>query len=562
VVDAFCTAGSMSIRYLLAIALPLIVYCDAAAPAAAAQTSLEPAKTAHAAAEPAKTATAAPNRPMPDQTVMHPMDFFHAHGEANACGLGCSEWIAAEGKIDNGTADRLQRLLAQLHGAPLPIYFHSPGGAVNGSMELGRLIRAHKMTVSVGRTIPLSCERGAKGEKSCETQIGAGRQIEAKLGPLSVSMCNSACVHALAGGVVRLIPPGVTLGIHDIGFDPAFAKNRRPTAQAIALAKAVTDARLHKYIRFTGIDGGLLTEAAATPFTSVGRLTRDDAARFGLDRREFGETLWQFADKPLPAITKTFFVRTDNSERHYVTAVVSVSCTPWHNVGAILLFARERLGSDTETVAGEPPVSISVNGRDIRLARATSDKFYQRGSQLPFKTLEAAPDDATIVLPGPELGRQQGPSGDVTLAMAGFSPAYAKLESTCAQEAQQAQAAQVHGGIPPLHPTPVGAGASRGAVDATLGAPTQMVGSTALYSYKSAAGESKIMTGYFDGSGHLQRFARYVLKDGKVFDEISETELSEGQELLPLSHLLAIPNGQDPNSLTVLTPPPALPGPQ
>jgi len=93
-----------------------------------------------------------------------------------------------------------------------------------------------------------------------------------------------------------------------------------------------------------------------------------------------------------------------------------------------------------------------------------------------------------------------------------------------------------------------------------LGAPTETVGTTALYSDVSSAGEGKVMAGYFDGTGRLQRFARYVFKDGKVFDEISETELSDGQELLPVRHLLGISDGPDPNSRTVLTPPAALPG--
>jgi hypothetical protein len=332
------------------------------------------------------------------------MDFYLAHGEANACGPGCDNWIAAEGKIDNGTASRLQHLLFRLNGARPPIFFNSPGGSVIGSMELGRLIRARKMTTSVGRTIPLSCERDATGEKSCKAQISAGRQIEAELASLNV-MCNSGCVYALAGGVVRLIPPGVTLGIHDIGFDPTAAKIRRGSARTIEFAKTAAYARLHNYIHLMGIDDGLLTEAFAIPFTSIGRLTRDDAARFGLDRREFGETVWQFVNELLPAITKIFFVRADNNEHRYVNAIMRVSCTPWHNVSAVLTFAREHLSSDNETVAGQPTVSISVNGQDIRLARTTSAKLYQWRGQLPFKTLEAVSDDAAIVLPGTELGR-------------------------------------------------------------------------------------------------------------------------------------------------------------
>ena len=50
------------------------------------------------------------------------------------------------------------------------------------------------------------------------------------------------------------------------------------------------------------------------------------------------------------------------------------------------------------------------------------------------------------------------------------------------------------------------------------------------------------MAGYFDKSGSLQRFARYVLKDGKIIDEIGNAELTEGQEVLAVRLLLTNQN--------------------
>lgn len=415
------------------IALALIVCCAAQAPAAIAQSAPDPATKPPAA---------------PDPAVMRPMVFYDAHGEANGCGPGCSEWIAADGKIDRDTPDRLQQLLAHLKGARPPIFFHSPGGSVTGSILLGDIIRARKLTVSVGHTVPLHCDRDPKSQNSCDPEIRAGQPIQAKLDPLT-AMCNSGCVYALAGGVERLIPPWVTLGIHDIGIDLATAKIRHPSTRTIETAKAMTRARLRNYIRRMGIDEGLLTEAFATPFTSIGRLTREDAARFGLDRREFGETVWQFYDKPRPTIRKMFFVRTDNGEHRYVNALVSLACVPRSGGRAIAVLGRERLASETETAVGQPTVSIRVNEQDIRLARATSAKFYVWSGRFALTTLEAAADEAAMVLPGAELGRRQGPSGDVSLAMTGFSAAYAKLK-VCAQETAPARSTGVATGLPPL----------------------------------------------------------------------------------------------------------------
>jgi hypothetical protein len=81
--------------------------------------------------------------------------------------------------------------------------------------------------VSAGTTVPLDCDRDPTSQNSCEAEIRAGQPIEAKLYP--TAMCNSGCVYALAGGVVRLIPPWVTLGIHDVGIDVVTSKILNPT---------------------------------------------------------------------------------------------------------------------------------------------------------------------------------------------------------------------------------------------------------------------------------------------------------------------------------------------
>ena len=68
--------------------------------------------------EPARAAPAAPNA-----ALTTPIEFYVAHGDANACGPGCSEWIAAEGKIDVGAADRFRQLLRKLGTAGRPSTF-------------------------------------------------------------------------------------------------------------------------------------------------------------------------------------------------------------------------------------------------------------------------------------------------------------------------------------------------------------------------------------------------------------------------------------------------------
>src|SRR5215467_1346612 len=136
------------------------------------QTPAEPAKASPA---PVKTA------PMAD------IAFYLARGEADACGRGCNEWIAAEGRIDPGAPQRLRRLIAKLGRRRPPIFFHSPGGSITGAIELGRLIHDQKLQVSVARTIPRGCDRDKPLDKSCEALKRSGQELEAEFDPL-VSM--------------------------------------------------------------------------------------------------------------------------------------------------------------------------------------------------------------------------------------------------------------------------------------------------------------------------------------------------------------------------------------
>jgi hypothetical protein len=197
---------------------------------------------AAAGTDPAKATPAGPSAP-----AMAEIEFYLARGEADACGPGCREWIAAEGKIDAGAAQRLRRLLAKLGRARPPIYLHSPGGSIAGGLELGRLIRDQKLEVSVAHPVPLGCDRDKPPEKSCEAQKRSAQGLEAEFDP-TIAMCNSACVYVLAGGSVRLVPPMVKLGIHDVGLDPA----KTPPRGALLQAKTLAHERIQEYLREMG----------------------------------------------------------------------------------------------------------------------------------------------------------------------------------------------------------------------------------------------------------------------------------------------------------------------
>jgi hypothetical protein len=133
-------------------------------------------------------AAAAPQASDTSLVQRQPMIFFVAKGEPNACGPGCSEWIAAEGAIDSDAPKRLRTFLTSLADRKLPIFFHSPGGLRPAALEIGRLLRGREMTAGVSRTI--------------ETELH------------NIARCHSACVYALIGAKVRQVPPGARIGVH------------------------------------------------------------------------------------------------------------------------------------------------------------------------------------------------------------------------------------------------------------------------------------------------------------------------------------------------------------
>jgi len=351
------------------------------------------------------------------------IEFYLARGDANACGRGCNEWIAAEGKIDLSAAQRLRRLLIKLGARRPPIYFHSPGGSVVGSIALGRLVRDRKLEAGVARTVPFGCDRDKPWEKSCEAQKRSGQELRSEFDPSS-AMCNSACVYALAGGVLRVIPPGIKLGIHDV----ALGSPRGPLPGAVSVkAKRLVYLQIQEYLRDMGIDQALFTAAVAVPNNSKRFLEREELVRFGIDRREFGETSWRFVEHPRPAMSKRFFVRGGNEQPLYLNGFVTLDCASRQELRVVL--AREPVASDA---SAERPSSISIGGHRIELPHQTSSHdFYARSARLAGHSLDAVGDNTKFEVAGIGLARADEPARDMTLTMDGFSRAYAKLQGSC-----------------------------------------------------------------------------------------------------------------------------------
>jgi len=355
--------------------------------------------------------------------------FYVAHGDADACGPRCSEWIAADGRIDAGAAQRLRRLLAKLGRRKLTIVFDSRGGSLGGSLELGRLIREQKLTVGVARTIPRGCDRSELRSTSCEALKRSAQELEADFDP-DGAICASGCGLAVAGGSTRLLLPGVRLGIHDVGFHSAKTPLRGAT---LAEPERAAHASIQNYLRDMGIEKSLLAALVAVPNESLRFLARDEILRFGIDRREFGEDVWRASGRSEIELSKRFFFAINNGgQRRYRDARLAFRCGAGTTLGLWLALAHDPSDQSSADVLS---MTITVKGELVSLGTAVSSpRFDDRGASVRAEMLDSIAGDATasplgIELDGKGLGR-------IVLGTAGFAAGYTKLKQSCEGKAQ------------------------------------------------------------------------------------------------------------------------------
>ena len=139
--------------------------------------------------------------------------FILATGEPNACGRGCTEWIAGEGQFDESAAQRFRDFLAALPKRDLPIFFNSDGGLLREAVQIGLILRENRMTAGVARTVPEGCHLGIPIGDACRRLMQSKRDHKAKL-YFGGARCGSACVYAMVGASTRHVDPGATLRIH------------------------------------------------------------------------------------------------------------------------------------------------------------------------------------------------------------------------------------------------------------------------------------------------------------------------------------------------------------
>jgi hypothetical protein len=182
------------------------------------------------------------------------MIFYVAHGAADACGPGCSEWIAAEGTVEWDTLKRLIAILDRQAPRKLPVVIHNWGPSdFKVSTNLGRMLRGRGIDTTEGTTEVVACD--GKSEADCFALKRQGGPLDARMN-LSEPRCDTPCVLILAGGVHRSLPPGTRMRLTGGFISNRFAPNVSDETREGFAARHAELYRL--YLREMGVEPELL----------------------------------------------------------------------------------------------------------------------------------------------------------------------------------------------------------------------------------------------------------------------------------------------------------------
>lgn len=236
-----------------------------------------------------------------------------AQGPANSCGEGCDRWIAVEGEVDRGAAVRLRRFLAALNDSQRPIYFHSPGGSVEESFAIARMLRTRKATARVGRTMVAACGDGTQLDDACLKLKSGGGELQAELATRR-AMCNSACAYMILGATTREVAPDAAMAVHSSRLTVAF--HGHPSPQQLADYRNRTMARADRdragFVAAMGISRELDDLIKTVKFESLHVLTRPELYRFGIDTRPLSQTAWTLESGARPFLRKIALSKKDD----------------------------------------------------------------------------------------------------------------------------------------------------------------------------------------------------------------------------------------------------------
>jgi hypothetical protein len=352
------------------------------------------------------------------------MIFFVAKGDANACGLKCREWIAAEGAIDEGAARRLREFLAEPGRRELPVFFNSPGGDAATAVQLGLILRQYRMTAGVGRTKLLGCSATPLADPACRKLMLARPEHAARF-TSEDAWCFSACPYAMAGASVRRIAQDAKISVHSLRPEDK-AKNK---LAAIEQGNSI----LRRYLVEMGVEGGLIDLAAKVSNDKLKRLDREDIARFGIESRSGFETRWTMHrdDTGRYFVLKALTTGDQNTSANFQTGVLRLGCE--NSFGYRIVYRRELLPNDAPE---KTALTLAAGERSFPLGRGFQSADVGLWTASGLWTMVVSMDTVQALAAAPSIlvteVKQDTQQPDVIkLSTAGLAEAITQLRRNC-----------------------------------------------------------------------------------------------------------------------------------
>jgi hypothetical protein len=197
------------------------------------------------------------------------------------------------------------------------------------------------------------------------------------------------------------------------------------------------NAQLTRYFHEMDIDTALLDAAKQIPHDSLRYLSRDEIARFGIDRREFHESNWMIDEGPPGPFALIKFVTeaTGPDRKEYRTTRIRLTCSGQEQ--ASLEYDRELASNDAGVGV---PIALVVRGGEIalrprRLAPLigyNNIPMDDRHARIPMTLLEeAAASDAIEIAEKFDRTQSEQRPRVTKISTAGLSRSLAALRLRC-----------------------------------------------------------------------------------------------------------------------------------
>jgi hypothetical protein len=349
-----------------------------------------------------------------------PMIFVVATGEPNACGRGCSEWIAGQGQFDDSAAQRFREFLTVLAKRDLPIFFNSDGGLLREAVQIGLILRENRMTAGVARTVPEGCHLDFPLDDACRRLMQSKRAHAARL-YFGGARCASACVYAIIGASTRHVDPGATLRIHS----------------SVGREIDKTENSLRRYVMGMGVDPALVDATAKIPSRTFRGLSRGEMERFGIETCGVHETPWFAYHGPAGEflLLKSVTYPTGDNGDEYRTSTVGLVCSPFH---PSIRFTYHQELTAKESRA-PPMIRAKIGDSLIDLTTLKPQKdLIEKSFDLEPRQLQSAIETGSFEIT--EMFDQsiiKKPSRLVKFSTLGLSANIVALESKCASKSTQ-----------------------------------------------------------------------------------------------------------------------------